>query len=86
MSHDQEWFEGHGVDQPPRMTVMPWLFWGALALAMILTPLLYGCADDRYLTKEEDQEMREKCEPHGCMLIPVPAWRLIERALGITGS
>lgn len=83
---ENEWFEGHSVDQPPRLTVLPCLFWAALAFAMILTPLLYGCAEDRYLSKDEDQEMRETCTPHGCMIIPAPVWKQIERALGITES
>lgn len=36
---ENEWFQGRSVDEPPRMTVIPWLIWfvvfvGAIALTL----------------------------------------------------
>jgi len=40
---ETDWFEGRGVDDMPRLTILPWLIWATFALAMILSPLLFGC-------------------------------------------
>lgn len=47
-----------------------------------------GCstpADGRYLTLEEDQAVREKCEPYeqhgGCVVIPAPLFHEILKML-----
>lgn len=59
------------------------------AIPLIL--LLSACAapppvaESRYLTLEEDQALRDKCEPYeavgGCVAIPAPAWIQIMRRL-----
>lgn len=49
------------------------IFAGVLALA--------GCAETRYLTKEQDDEMRANCEAHGCKVVPNPVWNQIEQLL-----
>ena len=51
-----------------------------LAFLIILMP---GCASDRYLTAEEDAELRQKCEPHPghCVAVPMPIWLKIEQLL-----
>ena len=51
--------------------------------AVIITA---GCAtEDRYLTLQEDQAIREKCAPHeqqgGCVVIPAPLFKQIIEAL-----
>lgn len=45
--------------------------------------LMPGCASDRYLTAEEDAELRAQCEPHPghCIAIPMPLWKKIEQLL-----
>ena len=43
-----------------------------------------GCAStpDRWLTAEEDADLRSKCEPHGgCTAIPKPLWDRIEQLI-----
>lgn len=42
---ENEWFEGRGDDEPESPTVLAWWIWGALALAMILVPLLAHSAE-----------------------------------------
>lgn len=41
-------------------------------MALLLLVLLGGCAaqPDRYLTQEQDAQMRENCEQDGCVVIP----------------
>lgn len=56
---------------------------------ILFLALLSGCAliPDRYLTPEEDAEMRAVCEhAGGCVLVPGPQWELIKRALGLSDS
>ena len=39
---------------------------------LLLCLCLAGCAQDRYLSAEEDSEMRSRCEPvGGCALVPL---------------
>jgi hypothetical protein len=47
-----------------------------LAFMIILMP---ACASDRYLTADEDAELRAKCEPATCAVIPMPLWIQIEQ-------
>lgn len=60
---------------------------GCVVTAVLIIASLSGCAEDRWLTKEEDAEMRATCEPvGGCAVIPNPVWKQIERALGLVGA
>lgn len=55
-------------------------YWGGFCLLLISAALLAGisgCASTRYLSEQEDAEMREKCEATGCVAIPVPLYRQI---------
>lgn len=48
----------------------------------ILLPTLAGCATDRFLTQEQDDQMREQCQL-GCKVIPGPIWnQIIQRLRG----
>jgi len=53
--------------------------------AFVLIVALAGCAtppQERWLTAEEDAEMRAKCEPvGGCAMVPMPLWNQIEKLL-----
>jgi len=48
---------------------------------LVAAILLAGCAETRYLTREQDEAMRASCEPQGCRVVPSPAWMQIERIL-----
>lgn len=39
---ETNWFQDRGVDEPPRLTVLPWLIWATFALAMIFSPLVFA--------------------------------------------
>lgn len=42
---ETEWFQGHGVEPEPRLTVLPWIVWAAVFLTAIIAGLaLQGCA------------------------------------------
>ena len=45
---------------------------------LLLCLCLAGCAQDRYLTAEEDAELRAKCEATNCAIVPMPLWIQIE--------
>lgn len=47
---------------------------------LILAVLLAGCAaqPERFLTKEQDDEMRKVCE-EGCVTLPVSVWIQIQQ-------
>lgn len=54
----------------------------------LLVALLAACAsapppppDDRYLTKEQDEALREKCEPQGCVVVPAPLFQQLMNML-----
>ena len=52
---------------------------------LILALALSGCATtDRYLTEEQDREMRATCE-NGCMVIAGPAWEQLRKAVKMCG-
>jgi len=54
--------------------------WGGFCLLLVAAAIvttLSGCASPRYLSDEEDQAMRAKCEATGCVAIPVPLYRQI---------
>lgn len=60
-----------------------WRIISLLAFAAILFFSIWGCAETRYLSKEEDDELRTVCEPAGgCAVIPRPVWQKIEQLLG----
>ena len=50
----------------------------AVALLLLSLP---GCASERFMTKEQDDEMRANCAEHGCTVIPNPVWQQIEQVL-----
>ena len=55
--------------------------------AALLALFLVGCAepDTRYLTKDEDQQLRERCEQYdsvgGCAAIPMPLFQRLIQSL-----
>lgn len=58
------------------LRVVIWL----VVLGLLL--LAVGCASDRYLTVEEDNQMREVCgEARDCAVIHGEKWRFIEELL-----
>lgn len=69
-----------------KLTVLPWKLWGLAVLLMIVVPLACACAETRYLTKEQDDEMRARCDPQGCTVIPNPVWLQIEHFLKRHGA
>ena len=42
---------------------------------------IVGCAEQRFLTKEQDAEFRANCEGVGCACMPRPDWERIEQLL-----
>ncbi len=72
------------------MLIIPVLIWlGIIILSITITVQISGCASERFLTQEEDDEMRAHCAEHGCAVIPNPAWQQIEqllRRLGMQGA
>lgn len=72
----------------PHDTVFPLPVWFVIAALF-----LFGCpgcastsSPERYLTAEQDAEMRNVCDPHGCQVIPYPAWVQIEAILKRMGA
>jgi len=52
---------------------------------LILALALSGCATtERYLTEEQDREMRETCVD-GCMVVAGPAWEQLRKAVKMCG-
>ena len=52
---------------------------------LILALALSGCATtDRYLTEEQDMEMRKTCED-GCMVVAGKAWEQLRQAVKMCG-
>lgn len=52
---------------------LAWGLWLIGWVSMITVPLvLMGCAEQRYLTKEQDEEFFNDCA-HGCIIIPFPS-------------
>lgn len=55
-------------------------------MLLLLALLLLGCAEDRFLSKEEDEELRQSCEQVECVVVPVPVWlQIMQRLNGGTG-
>jgi hypothetical protein len=50
---------------------------------LLLCLMLTGCASDRYLSEQEDADMRKACEAQGCTIVPTPLWEQLKRALGV---
>jgi hypothetical protein len=44
--------------------------------------LVSACAENRYLTKEQDAQIKEACEAQGCVMVPVPVWQKIQEIFG----
>lgn len=56
-----------------------WYGWAAIVvLVLVIGLFLPGCALDRYLTAEQDEELRQTCEATGCKVVPAPLWEQIE--------
>jgi len=53
---------------------------------LILALALSGCATtDRYLTEEQDKEMRATCDADGCIIVAGKAWAQIQHMLKMCG-
>lgn len=63
------------------LPLIVWLVVVGLIIAGVVS--LSGCAENRYLTKEEDDELRAQCEPQpqGCAVMPMHEWLQIEQIL-----
>lgn len=49
---------------------------------LLLAILLTGCAETRYLTKDEDAALRADCQPvGGCVYMPGTVWEQIKAVL-----
>jgi protein involved in sex pheromone biosynthesis len=57
---------------------------GLMLSAVLLAAILFlsGCASNRYLSEEQDAQMREACEATGCAVIPGDKWEQIKKLLG----
>ena len=56
----------------------------AIAAILLSAMLLLGCssAPERYLTQEQDEQMRAACaDTGGCTVIPNPIWMQIQQIL-----
>ena len=70
-------------DKPNPSLIVPKLY-----LLCVLFSIA-GCASqpERWLTAEEDADLRAKCEPHGgCVAVPNPVWQQIEMLLRRMGG
>ena len=52
--------------------------------ALLVVAALSGCATDRYLTEEQDREMRATCED-GCVVVAGKAWAQLRKAVKMCG-
>ncbi len=67
---ETEWFSGASIEAPqPSLTVLPWLFWVAIALAMILAPLAY--AEPVYQAGSADGTLRIVLHDEKCALAEI---------------
>lgn len=60
-----------------RLRPMTLVIFVGLLVAFVI--VLGGCASPRYLTEEQDAEIRKVCEPAGCHVMPMPLWREIQQ-------
>lgn len=58
---------------------LAWIGW-ALLVAFFIVLLLAACAQGRYLTPEQDEEIAKRCV-EGCKVIPLWRWQEIEEQL-----
>ena len=62
------------------------LKFGTVVLILgISIPILGGCASERYLSEQEDAQMRKMCEDKangGCAVIPGNTWKAIQQLFG----
>ena len=52
-----------------------------LIAAVMAAAMLSACAGERFLSAEQDAEMRANCENGGCTCIPARQWDQIEQLL-----
>lgn len=78
--------ERSGQERKP-LLIIPALIWLGIVIATIVIALqLSGCAAERFMTQEQDDEMRANCSEHGCTVIPNPVWQQIEAILKRSGA
>jgi hypothetical protein len=70
--------------EPEDFTIVPLPFWFVLLIAALFS--CAGCSSNRYLTEEQDAELRAGCEEHGCTIIPNPIWFQIREILKRHGA
>jgi hypothetical protein len=55
-----------------------------IALMLLLTACTTPEAtpvQERFLSQEQDEELRQRCEATGCAIVPIPVWREVLRRL-----
>ncbi len=58
-----------------------WMGWLVIVVLLLsLGIFLPGCST-RYLTEEQDFDLRESCEKQGCTVVPTPLWNDIREIL-----
>jgi hypothetical protein len=65
-------------------TIVPIPWWVVIAVAVLFG--CTGCASERFLTEEQDAEMKASCEEHGCTVIPNPIWFQMREILKHSGA
>lgn len=59
-----------------------WLGWLVIVILLLSLGLFLPGCSGRYLTEEQDAELREVCEKQGgCTMLPTPVWREIREIL-----
>lgn len=57
----------------------------AVVVAAVVGVFVPGCAEERWLTKEQDEGIGRMCVEDGCKVIPLPVWEQIKQRLSGTG-
>lgn len=63
--------------------------WLAHVTALVLLAAPSGCATERLLTPEQEEEMRKTCAEAGCAVVDKRVWHQIQeilKSLGILGE
>lgn len=56
----------------------------AVVLSLVAAVVIFAGCTPRYLTAEQEEQIRKQCEPAGCRIIPLPLWRdIIETIRGM---